>query len=117
MSIHLWQLAIVFSVLELFILYLAYCAINAAKKNGKLEKTPLIVRWICKFIWLLAAILDLLFNITFGSLLFRELWSYKHPLFTQRCEKFYWEVDTWRGTRARWFCDGWLNPFEAGHCG
>lgn len=99
----------------LYIFYLAYCTLRVAKDNGKLAKAPKIVKGIAYSILFIAVILDGLFNVTFGSIVFLEPPEIKRLMFTARCAK--WREDKgWRGKIARWVCDGWLNPFEEGHC-
>lgn len=99
----------------LFALYLSYCTLRIARDNGKLAMCPPPVKSVCWSILGLAILLDIAFNILVGSILFREFPHYKRLTFTARCNNHY-NADTWRGARARKFCDGWLNPFEAGHC-
>ena len=99
----------------LFTLYLAYCALNVARKNGKLAATPAPVRVVCWAIFIVALVLDVLFNITVGTIAFLELPDLRRLTFTMRCKKWM-HVMSWRGRLARWVCDGWLNPFEEGHC-
>lgn len=98
----------------LYVFYLAYCTLRLARDNGKLEMTPWIVRALAWAVLITGLVLDVLFNITIGTLMFREM--PERPLtFTARCKK-HLEAGGFRGELARWVCDGWLNPFEAGHC-
>lgn len=99
----------------LYVLYLAYCAVNRAKKDGKLEKTPRLVRAAAYLTVGIGFVLDVLFNITVGTVMFLESPEIRRLTFTARCKKHLNEPG-WRGDRARWACDGWLNPFEEGHC-
>lgn len=99
----------------LFVLYLAYVTLWVAKNNGRLAAAPLPVRFIAWSILGTAAVVDGLFNIVVGSLLFLEPPELHRLMFTDRCKK--WMNDPgWRGRIARWVCEGWLNPFEDHHC-
>jgi hypothetical protein len=108
----------------LFTLYLSYCTLHVAMNNGKLAAAPKIVQVACWGTFIIALVLDVLFNITVGSLVFVELPELRRLTFTMRCKKwmpygghpFNPPLVRWRGKIARWVCDGWLNPFEAGHC-
>lgn len=97
----------------LYVFFLAYCALNLAKRNGKLEAMPQPAKACAFAILAIAVALDVVFNVTLGSLLFLEPPS--SLLFTARCSSHLYESG-WRGRLARWFCDGWLNPIEPGHC-
>lgn len=99
----------------MFTLYLSYCALNVAYKNGKLQAAPKLVQVVCWAIFGFALALDIVFNVTVGTLLFLELPQLRRLTFTMRC-KSWMHNQSWRGRIARWVCDGWLNPFEAGHC-
>lgn len=99
----------------LFVFYLAYVAILVAKKNGKLDTAPRIVRAVCWLNLAFAVCLDALFNVTLGSIIFLEPPELHRLMFTARCAK--WRDDRgYRGAIATWVCDGWLNPFQANHC-
>lgn len=99
----------------LFALYLSYCTLRVARDNGKLAQAPKIVQAVCWTILITALVLDIVFNFTVGTIVFLEPPSLHRPTFTMRCKKWM-RTMSWRGRLARWVCDGWLNPFEAGHC-
>jgi hypothetical protein len=99
----------------LFALYLSYCTLRVARDNGKLAEAPKLVQIVCWTILGTAITLDVLFNFLFGTIIFVESPELRRPTFTQRCKK-HMRDDGWRGDIARWVCDSWLNPFEAGHC-
>lgn len=99
----------------LFIFYLAYCAIWEARRLGRLAAAPLAVKAIVYSILAVGVVLDAAFNVTVGSALFLEPPNLRRPLFTARC-KAHLEDEGWRGRIARFVCDGWLNPFQPGHC-
>jgi len=99
----------------LYVFYLSYVTLNAARLNGKLDMAPRPVKWIGWSIVSIGAVLDVSFNVTVGSVVYLELPELSRLFFTARCAK--WKPDPgWRGDIARYVCDGWLNPFEAGHC-
>lgn len=109
-------LSIATAPIILWALFLMYCALIASRKSGKLAATPWYVRWMS---WVLLGVMgafDVFFNVTFGSLMFLEAPSIHRLTFTQRCESHLGDTD-FRGEIARWVCYGWLNPFQAGHCG
>ncbi len=108
-------LAAIILTAMLFTFYLSYCALNVAYKSGKLATTPLLVRAVCWSIFIVALTLDVLFNVTVGTLAFLELPELRRLTFTMRCKKHMHDMG-WRGDIARWVCHGWLNPFEDGHC-
>jgi hypothetical protein len=99
----------------LYVFFLAYVTLWQAKRNGKLAMTPLPVRIMAWTILVIAVVLDVAFNVIVGSLLFLELPELRRLLFTARCKKWM-DRSGWRGDIARWVCDGWLNPFQDGHC-
>lgn len=106
----------VFFVLVVFWgMYLAYVALHAAQRNGKLAAAPIYVRLLSYSIVAVMFVFDIVFNVTLGSLVFMELPSTKALTFTARCE-IHLADQNWRGDIARWVCNGWLNPFEPGHC-
>jgi hypothetical protein len=107
----------------LYVLYLAYCTLNRMNETKRLSQMPLVVRWHCTGILLAAVVVDVVFNVTFGSLLFVELPERKRLTFTMRCKKWlpYHGADAgrlvrWRGWLAHWICQSWLNTAEPGHC-
>lgn len=99
----------------LFVLYLAYVTLWVARSNGKLATAPLPVRAVAWSILGAALVLDVLFNVTVGSLIYLELPERRRLTFTARCKK--WRADSGvRGRFAVWVCEGWLNPFQDHHC-
>lgn len=108
--------AMIASPVILFGFYLAYVTLRVARDNGKLAQTPLVVRAVCWAILITGFVLDMLFNVTIGTVMFRELPEIRRLTFTARCSK-HLKSEGFRGDMARFVCDGWLNPFQAGHCG
>lgn len=96
-------------------MFLAYVALHAAQRNGKLAATPIYVRTLSYVIVGIMMVFDVVFNVILGSLIFFELPSTKALTFTARCE-LHLDDTNFRGSIARWVCNGWLNPFESGHC-
>lgn len=96
----------------LYLHFIAYAAIYAAKESGSLRELPLPAKLAAILILACAVLLDTLFNATVGTVIFLELprtW-----MFTTRCESHMRE-ETWRGKLALWCCK-WLNPIQSGHC-
>jgi hypothetical protein len=95
--------------------FLAYCTAVKIRDEGRLAEMPAVARGHVYAIVYLAAILDIAFNVTVGTLIFLQPPHPKRLLFTARLKS--WKDDTgYRGRFARWFCDGWLNPGDKGHC-
>lgn len=103
----------ILSSVGLWALFLMYCALHASIKSGKFYKTPWPVRSLSYVLLVFMVGADAIFNVTIGSALFLEL--PKSWMFTTRCSSHLDDVN-WRGDLARWVCNGWLNPFEEGHC-
>lgn len=106
---------ILVAVIVLWTLFLAYCAIMASRRSGKFQLTPWPVRALSYTLLGLLVVGDIALNFTLGSAIFLELPNLHRPTFTQRCADHLDDQD-WRGDRARWFCYGWLNPFQEHHC-
>ena len=102
-------------VYALYVFFLAYVALHVAQKNGKLAAAPKVVQLIAWSILLLAVVADVGFNVICGSLIFLEWPSRSALTFSTRCSSHLQEP-SWRGRIARWVCNGWLNPMDAGHC-
>ena len=99
---------------NLYVYFLAFATVHKAKQNGNLARASIVVRLLGYVIVLLGVVLDVLFNATFGTLLFLQ--PPREWLFTARC-KSHLEEQTWRGAIARWICANALDPFEeGGHC-
>ena len=73
-------------------------------------------------------ILDVIFNIIYGTIMFIELPDFKNahfkhmPTFTERCSKHLhneWEKEdhTWRFKLAKFICHYMLEPWDYNHCG
>lgn len=93
----------------LWLLFLAVMALN-----WRWHTLPLTVRILAAPAVLLAVLLDVLFNVTLGTLLFIDLprqWT-----FSQRVGRYKKRID-WRAPLAQWICANLLDPFEVeGHC-
>ena len=61
----------------------------------------------------IAVLLDVAFNATAGTVMFREL--PREALFTERCRRHKKAKSGWRKLRAQWWCRQ-LNKFDKGHC-
>lgn len=102
--------------------YLAYCTANRLKDSGRLAELPWVVRGHMYAIVYVALILDILFNVIVGSLVFVEAPEIRRLTFTARCKKWKTYVGPatplvrWRIAVAVFVCDSWLNPGEPGHC-
>lgn len=112
----------------LYALYLAYCAALPLKEDGRLPKLPLLVRGHVYAIVYFALVLDIVFNILIGSIIFVELPESRRLTFTARCKKwkrygseapelltFDSRLNRWRVAVATWVCEN-LNATDPGHC-
>lgn len=106
-------IAIALGVYIFYGLYLIYVTLRVAKDNGKLEAMPIYAKVVAYSYLVLAVILDFIFNLIIGSLIFLEL--PREFMFTDRCSRHMHEMGR-RGRIARWFCNSWLNPFDENHC-
>ena len=98
----------------LYLHYLAYTSLYAAKKTGRLSQAGVLSKVLGYVVFYLGSVLDIAFNWTLFSVVFLEApttWT-----ITQRCQR-HMNDDGWRGYRARWICRRMLDPFqEGGHC-
>jgi len=95
--------------------WIFYLAFMNLKRNK--DKIHPIIRNLFIPLYVIALLLDVLFNITVGSLMFLE--RPKEWLFTSRCERHKAESKGWRLRNATLTCAYMLNPFEPsidGHC-
>lgn len=93
-------------------LYLSVMHLKAARDAGRLTLGAKLLGYP----WLaLALVVDVLFNLVTGTLLFLEL--PRELLFTSRVSR-HLDRAGWRGDLARWFCRELLDPFDpsGGHC-
>ena len=94
--------------------WLFYLAFMEIKSNRVQYKNALGIAWYGGYPILLVALLcDTLFNITFGTVYYREL--PRELLFTSRCARHL------KGTgiqlaRAQFVCTNLLDPADKGHC-
>lgn len=95
------------------VLWLLFLAVMALR--WKWHSLSLPVRIIAAPSVLIALVLDVLFNVTIGSVLFLDLprqWT-----FSQRVGNYKRRID-WRAPLAHWICSNLLDPFEVdgAHC-
>lgn len=100
-------------IIYAYILWLLFLAVMAL--NWRWHALPKSVRAIALPAALTAVLLDFLFNITIGTLLFLDLprqWT-----FSQRVGQYKRRID-WRAPLAEWICSNLLDPFEVdgAHC-
>jgi hypothetical protein len=89
--------------------FVAVMHAKAAKERGVLSR---YWRVILLPLAVIGLVLDAVFNLTFGTLMYREL--PRELLFTSRCKR-HKRGDGWRKNLAEWFCRN-LNVFDPGHC-
>lgn len=103
----------IFPILYIYLLWLLFLAVMALK--WKWSSLPKAVRAIAAPAVIVAVFLDVLFNITIGTILFLDLphqWT-----FSQRIGSYKARFD-WRSPLAAWICANLLDPFEVdgAHC-
>lgn len=121
-----WFLA---STWVFYVLYMVYAGYMVAVRSG--ARVRRLTRWMLYPVVLAGYLLDVVWNCTFGSLLFFE-WPWaadgrslasaltreNHPLkwtFTRRLRSHYYDNPTsWRTKQAAWWAT-YLNPFDPGH--
>lgn len=93
-------------------LYLAVMHLDTARRQGQLTMAAKVAGYP---VLLVALAVDVLFNATWGSLLFLE--PPRELLFTHRISRLN-DATGWRGRLACWFCLELLDPFDprGKHC-
>jgi len=99
------------AVIVLWVLYLASMNIFANRASIK----PVIL-WLAAGVVIAALVVDVLVNITIGTILFLE-WP-REWLLSQRLKRYHMQAFNWRFTIAAWICENLLNPFDPNksHC-
>ena len=95
-----------------YLLWLLFLTVMALR--WKWNSLPLSVKLLAAPAVLFAVVLDVLFNITIGSVMFLDLPS--QWTFSQRVGQYKMRID-WRKPIACWICANLLDPFDVGgHC-
>lgn len=96
----------------LWLLFLALMSVAAAKDRKALS---LPVKIMVYPVLYLAVALDVLFNLTWGTILFLDV--PQEWMFTARITRLGRDFE-WRGAVARWICRKFLDPFDpsGSHC-
>ena len=100
-------------ILYAYGLWLLFLAVMALRWRWR--ALPMTVRILAAPAVLVSVLLDFLFNVTLGTLLFLDLprqWT-----FSQRVGSYKRRFD-WRAPLAAWICSNLLDPFEVdgAHC-
>ena len=99
-------------ILYAYLLWVLFLAVMALQ--NKWHDLPKTIQVLAIPAVLLAVTLDVLFNITIGTLLFLDL--PRQYTFSQRVGSYKQRID-WRQPLAVWICSNMLDPFEiGGHC-
>jgi len=96
-------------------LWVFYLAVMNLKRN-EAQLTPVAKAFGYPILWL-GLVLDFLFNVIVGTVVFVEL--PKEWLLTGRLQRHLRDgKEDWRDGVARWFCHNFLNPFDPSgkHC-
>lgn len=103
----------IYLALYIYAFYLLFVVTMAAKAAWPfLTITPKV---LLAPVALLAVFMDVLFNVTFASLLFFD--APREAMFTKRLDRYKTEGAGWRYTVAVWLCKNLLDPFQSGgHC-
>lgn len=97
-------------VIATWVFFLAVMMLRHARDAGRMPKPTVPFAY---FVLAIGYALDVMLNLA-SSILFIEL--PREILFTARISRHIREGKGWRKKLATWFCDGFLNPFDAGHC-
>lgn len=106
--------AVLLASLVLWVFYLAYQSLR-----GVWHDLPITTRVLGAVVVLIGFVVDVIFNLIVGTVLFLELPH--EATFSQRVSRLkrgalYLE-QPWRARLAAWICAALLDPFEAqGHC-
>lgn len=98
-----WSLAALY---VMWILYVALQALDRARRAGLLSRTA---RVLSVPMLLIAGPLDVLINVTLGTLMFGQI--PRELTLSQRLERHVAHTG-WRGALARWIARSLLDPFE-----
>jgi len=123
MKLLIFLIATLYMMGVVWVMYLAI--MNLAIHRSKLTLPAKLFAYPIAFI---GQVIDMVFNVTLGSLFFLERpdiptkeelshLNLSKLMFTYRCEK-HMKNDSWRGEQARWWCENFLNPFapDGRHC-
>ncbi len=111
MNIDLLLISIPIGYILLINLFAAVMHTKAIINRG--EKIHKLFLWPLYLGAGLGLLLDVAFNVIFGSYIFAEL--PRELTFTSRCKRHKKGVDTKRKKKANWWCSQ-LNKFDKGHC-
>lgn len=104
--------AILFYPVLAFVTWIFYLAVMDLKKAREAGRITKIAGMFAYVVLGIGYVFDFLFNVL-SSFIFLEL---PHELlFTARVSRHIKETG-WRANLARWFCENFLDPFDAGHC-
>ena len=107
-------LLVVFWAWALWVLFLAYSALRPSWKEHSFRNMRTLPRYAAWATLIVALVVDVLFNIVVGTVIFLELPHYRRLTLTMRCKR--WMDDPgYRGYIARCLARDWLNPFDPGH--
>jgi hypothetical protein len=113
MWVVLWYAFVVWAIMgSVWIFYLAVMKL----KQHLAELRWYHLMWAYPFAAVFIVV-DFLFRITFGTVMFLDLPDRDTLLFTGLC-KAHKNEETWRGRLARFWCRTYLNPFDPSgrHC-
>lgn len=108
-----WVFCAYLFAVVLWIFFLAVMRIIPVKD----QMVP-IVKYHAYAIAFIAFVLDVVFNIVVGTVLFLQLLKISEPTFSQRLEQYNKHDTGWRHNIAKWICTNVLDLFDPSgdHC-
>lgn len=107
----------------LFILWVLFINIMWLKNVGRKRYTSgwkkIAFYGIGYPIAFVGAIWDIIFNITYGTIMFAELPEIRRLMLTARMSHIIktYPIDSWRRKEAVWICRNLVEPWDRNHCG
>lgn len=104
---------ILIGLISFIILWVFFVNVMTWKKHE--NKIPKYVKPLLYFIAAIGYIWDVLFNITFGSIMFLEL--PQELTLSERIRRLLLTDRGWRFAMGYWICKHLIEPWDQGHCG
>ncbi len=106
---------ILIGIAAFIILWIVFVNVMWLKHNK--EKVPKVLHKPLYVVAFLGIVYDVLFNFTFGNILFMQLASFERLTLTERMEHILLTDDSWRFYLAKWICRVLVEPWDPNHCG
>lgn len=111
-----------------FVTWVLFVFVFSVKQHADLYREHQLLRTTIYLFAIKGYFLDVLFNIVYGTIIFRQLphftlkdgWKkvFENLTFTHRLKIVLESEDenSWRYKRAIWYCSKLLEPYDKGHC-